>query len=165
MRGCVRLIGAFVIVLIGLWVLNGVLNPSNPDTASEQVIEDNDSESTLEERIDDEIINDLLNVNVNDFQILVEWRAADVFDYSVERMTLEALDVVCEIRMDEALNGLNFRLSQNINLVDAAGNEFENRGLLIVLDYDTALAINCDNKRNVDVEALAETFDIHSALE
>lgn len=106
----------------------------------------------------------ITQVQVNTNALLIRYEMVDSLIGDLVSYTgREMVDITCALRAE--FPGRRYRLIATVPLVDSFGNESVGDGVDAILNADTTAAINCANADTVRMAGVADSWDVHPALE
>jgi hypothetical protein len=103
---------------------------------------------------------DVVRVSVNDFSLMVQYQMSrgQTIGFAGDEM----VDITCALKPE--FPARRYNLVALARLIDAAGNEVIDEGLEVFLEPETVDSINCANAMNVNIEGVADSWEVHPAL-
>lgn len=170
MKACRDLIkigcGGFILALlfvIGLAATQGNSN-DNQEASNPEVTQ------TAEERAREVFegvfgSRELEQLLVNDLVVTLRFPLTDL---SAGSARFEAehrfVELACELK-DAGFTGLTYQITGTITVVDNFGNTHPAEGAELILPSDSIAQMNCENQTYIDLNSIAERFDLHPALQ
>lgn len=123
-------------------------------------------EDIVRQIIDDIIMTEIIEIQVNDYgpAVVASWMMIDSWGDLVNYTNHEMVDVACGLREIGLFAGWNYQFTAKVNLVDQYGNHLVGDGVVTRLLPEAIERINCDETILVNLEVVAEYYEVHPAL-